>query len=151
MKNHCGTIGLVLLVIFIFSFNSYATAQGMPWLSLLLKTDYGDYLDSDYLDKVPTSSTTIIGNFYTIPSSFALKITNNSTRTFKLTRAELRNGSSVIDFTIDRARLSNGLLTPGEFVNVVFSIFAPVPVEGTKFIYYFVDQTGSSFTVSHEY
>jgi hypothetical protein len=74
--------------------------------------DIGVVSDFSFLfSKSFGSSLVIINGYFQPGSQFSLTIINNSTRTFDLTRAELRNGRSIVSYTTDISLLSNGQLT----------------------------------------
>ncbi|MDY0223290.1 MAG: MopE-related protein [Desulfobacterium sp.] len=109
--------------------------------------DYGSMIT-----KKPSSSGVCIQGYWKPGSSFSLSITNTSARKFKLYKAELKNGNSIINFTTDPSHLNGGLLYPSESTLGCFTLNQNYFDNGFSFVYYLTDiSTGKNFEITHKY
>ncbi len=100
----------------------------------------------------PHNSGVYIQGYWQAGSSFSFSITNNSDLVFKVSKAELKNGSNIIGSSSDKSFLSDGSLEPSESVSLKFTINMDLPDNGFVFIYYLEDiSTGERFEIQHEY
>jgi hypothetical protein len=83
------------------------------------------------------------GVYYLAGSQFYAEITNNSQETFKITRAELHSGASVIAFTENQDLLGGNQFLPGENFIGVFVLNTDTKNDGFEFRYY-LEKTGTS-------
>lgn len=79
-------------------------------------------------------------------------LTNNSGKTFQLTKYELYNGDVLFSESTDPSLLSGGTLTPGESVGITTTTYVDLWDNGIRAVYYLTDSiTSQSFSVENLY
>ena len=104
------------------------------------------------ISKIPNSSGVFINGYWQAGSSFSLTITNDSNFEFKLSKASLINGNSIVGSTVDMSLLSDGLLEPSESVGITFTLPMDLKDNVFSFVYSLTDiSTGKDFEIEHEF
>jgi len=102
--------------------------------------------------KLASSSGTSINGYLQPGTKFKMSITNKSSETFYLNRAELSAAGIVLRYTIDASLLNNGQLKAGESITLEFALNSDNLDKGLRFTYFLTDPvTGSVFTVYNDY
>jgi len=92
------------------------------------------------------------GVYYLTGSKFYAAITNNSELTFRITRAELYNGTEVIAFTENQDFLGGAAFSPAENLIGVFVLNSKIENNGFEFRYYILSpDTSETFIVRYLY
>lgn len=99
-----------------------------------------------------SSSGTSINGYLQPGTKYKLSITNMSTETFNLNRAELSAAGIVLRYTIDTSLLNGGQLKAGETVSLEFALNSDNLDKGLRFTYFLTDPvTGTIFTVYKDF
>ncbi|MBD1399537.1 PKD domain-containing protein [Pelovirga terrestris] len=92
------------------------------------------------------------GVYYLTGSQFYATITNDSELTFRITRAELYNGTEVISFTENQDFLGGSEFSPAESLIGVFVLNKMIKNDGFEFRYYISSpDTSETFIVRYLY
>ena len=103
-------------------------------------------------NKSATSSGRSINGYLQPGTKFVLAITNMSTETFNINRAELTAAGILLRSTTVVSDLNGGKIMAGETVSLEFALNSDNLDSGLRFTYYLTDPvTGNSFTIYNDY